>query len=119
MSKLIRVGASAAMLGLLLVTVPMASAEDAPTAAQVTAGDNQALAAEYEAEAKRLRAKAQMHREMMAAYEKSPAYRRQHPAGGPDTMAKHCQKLIDSYTAAADQAEALAKAHKQMEPAGD
>jgi len=118
MNKLTRMGASAAVLGLLLLTPLGASGADAPTAAEVTAGDNAALAAGYEAEAKSLRAKAESHREMLAAYDKSPAYKRQHPGGGLAVMKQHCQKLIDSYTSAAAEAEALAKEHQGMEGAG-
>jgi len=112
MHSIIRTATGAAVLGVLLAIAPLALAADSPTVADVDAGNNAALASSYEQEAQSLRAKAQMHVEMLAAYDKSPAYRRQHPGGGLAAMKQHCQKLIDAYTTAADQAEALAKEHK-------
>lgn len=98
-------------LGLLVFTQPRAGAADG-SVADVTASNNAALASQYEAEAQSLRAKGEMHKKMLAAYKNNPAYKRQNPAGGEAAMSTHCQKLIDAYTTAAEQAEALAKEHK-------
>lgn len=113
--RMIRVTTGAAVLGLLILAAPLMGQGDDPMMADINAGNNAALATQYQAEAKSLRAKAEMHKKMLEAYEKSPAYKRQHPSGGLANMTKHCQKLIDSYSAAADQAEALAKEHTAAE----
>ena len=80
-----------------------------------TSADHEKLAAHYEQEAKAARAKADEHKKMADAYRK---------AGGPLIeklhFDQHCDALVRSYTATADEFEALAKAEhdaaKQMKP---
>jgi len=87
---------------------------DMITAAK-TSADHEKLAAHYEQEAKAARAKAAEHKAMADAYRK---------AGGPLIeklhFDQHCDALVKSYTATADEFEALAKAEhdaaKQMTP---
>ena len=87
---------------------------DMITAAK-TPGDHEKLAAHYEREAKAARAKAEEHKKMADAYRK---------AGGPLIeklhFDQHCDALVRSYTATADEFEALTKAEheaaKQMKP---
>jgi len=80
-----------------------------------TSADHEKLAAHYEQEAKAARAKADEHKQMADAYRK---------AGGPLIeklhFDQHCDALVRSYTATADEFEALAKAEheaaKQTKP---
>ena len=87
---------------------------DMITAAK-TPADHEKLAAHYEQEARAARAKADEHKKMADAYRK---------AGGPLIeklhFDQHCDALVKSYTATADEFEALAKAEheaaKQTKP---
>jgi hypothetical protein len=80
---------------------------DMITAAK-TPAEHEKLAAHYEREAKAARAKADEHRKMADAYRK---------AGGPLIeklhFDQHCDALVKSYTATADEFEALAKAERE------
>lgn len=78
-------------------------------AAAKTPADHEQLAAQYDKEAAAARAKADEHRKMAAAYRKE---------GGAIVSKlhfdEHCDALVKSYTAAAKEYEALAKAERQM-----
>ena len=71
-----------------------------------TAADHQNLAKHYEAEAAEARAKAEMHRKMAEAYRRM---------GGAIVSKlhfdEHCDALVKSFLAEAEQYDALAKAH--------
>jgi hypothetical protein len=73
-----------------------------------TSADHEKLAAQYEREAKAARAKAEEHKNMADAYRK---------AGGPLIeklhFDQHCDALVKSYTATAEEFEALAKAERE------
>ena len=73
-----------------------------------TSADHEKLAAHYEQEARAARAKADEHKKMADAYRK---------AGGPLIeklhFDQHCDALVKSYTATADEFEALAKAERE------
>ena len=73
-----------------------------------TPADHEKLAAEYEREAKAARAKAEEHQKMAEAYRK---------AGGALIQKlhfdQHCDALVKSYTATAEEFEALAKAERE------
>jgi primosomal replication protein N len=71
--------------------------------------DHAALAAQYEQEAKTARDKAQAHREMEKQYGGVQYSKVNHVAG----MKNHCKRLIASYEAAAADADALAKEHRE------
>ena len=74
-----------------------------------TANDHQNLAKHYEAEAADARAKAEKHRKMAAAYRQM---------GGAIVSKlhfdEHCDALVKSFLAEAEQYDALAKAHLEM-----
>ena len=81
--------------------------------APVTAADHLAEAAKYEQEARDLDAKAAEHKGM------GQLYRTQRSAGSKQgaasqSLVSHCDRLVKSYTQAAAEARALAKAHRDM-----
>jgi hypothetical protein len=80
-----------------------------------TPADHEALAAYYEGEAKQARAKADEHRRMAAAYRsfRVPAGTKGNRSGLQRTMPGHCDRVVASYTAAADEYEAMAAAHRE------
>ena len=73
-----------------------------------TPAEHQKLAAHYEQEAKAARAKAEEHKKMAEAYRK---------AGGPLIeklhFDQHCDSLVKSFTAMAEEFDALAKAEHE------
>ena len=73
-----------------------------------TAADHQAIADAYTKEAENLRAMAQEHRAMDKQYS-APGYLSLKLGAG-----MHCQKLVKAYEEAAADADALAKAHRDM-----
>ena len=73
-----------------------------------TSGDHQAIADAYAKEAEQLRAQALAHRHMDSRYSEH-AYLSS-KLGFP----RHCRALVQSYEAAAKDADALAKAHHEM-----
>ena len=74
-----------------------------------TPADHEKLAKMYDAEAAKARAAAETHRKMADAYRK---------AGGAWVekvhIDQHCDALVKSYTAAAEEYEALAKAEREI-----
>ncbi|MBI3770121.1 MAG: hypothetical protein HY271_16735 [Deltaproteobacteria bacterium] len=74
-----------------------------------TPADHERLAKMYDAESAKARASAEMHRKMAEAYRK---------AGGSWVeklhFDQHCDGLVTSYTTAAEEYEALAKAEREM-----
>jgi hypothetical protein len=89
------------LVAALLLAVPHAVRAESDT-------DEAALAAQYEQEAKDLRAQADRHRRMLKAYD-GPKYSKVQQ--GPN-LRSHCTKLILEFDAAAANAEALAKEHR-------
>lgn len=77
--------------------------------------DHSRLAAWYEQEAVRLRGKAEEMRQMIELYAK-PSYQPA-PKESKRDLIVHCRSFMDSYTKAAEQAEALATLHRAQEPA--
>ena len=88
---------------------PSSSMEQNILAAKSKA-DHEALAAQYENEAKELQAKAQAHKEMGKAYEKAGYFG---PGGKFDTV-RHCNNLAQKYEDAAKENFALAKMHRSL-----
>ncbi len=72
--------------------------------------DQEALAAQYEQEAKELQAKAQEHREMAKAYDKASYF----GPGGKFDLVRHCSNLAQKYEDAAKETLALAKAQRSL-----
>ena len=73
-----------------------------------TPGDHQAIADAYAKEAEQLRAQATAHRHMDSHYNE-PGY-----LSAKLGLQRHCRALVQSYEAAAKDADALAKAHHEM-----
>ena len=73
-----------------------------------TPADHQAISDAYAKEAEQLRAQATAHRHMDSRYDE-PGY-----LSSKLGFKRHCRALVESYEAAAKDAEALAKAHHEM-----
>lgn len=73
-----------------------------------TPDDHRAIADAYAKEAEQLRGQAMAHRHMDSRYDE-PGYRSS-KLGFP----RHCRALTQSYEAAAEEADALAKDHREM-----
>lgn len=73
-----------------------------------TPSDHLRLAAHYHAEATRPRKQSKEHRDEAAEYADRTIYE---PKGG---WLQHCKSFADSFSQAADQADALAAAHQKM-----
>jgi hypothetical protein len=80
---------------------------------EVAAVQQKAIAEQYTKEAARLREEAATHKAMKRAYESRPLYKKGQGSRGGG-MVQHCDDLIAQYTAAAEQAEALAKMHMEL-----
>ena len=74
-----------------------------------SAADHEALAAEYESEAKTAKAKAAEHRKMAESYKRLGG-----GLIGKQHLDEHCERLAKSYDRAAMEYEMLAKAHRGM-----
>jgi hypothetical protein len=80
-----------------------------------TPEDHQKVAAYYRAEAKRLRASAQEHKEWAETYAKSPVYTTRESKTGDTLMGpSHCKKWAELESEEADEADALAASHEDM-----
>lgn len=77
--------------------------------------DHNGLSSWYEQEALRLRGKAEDMRQMAELYTK-PSYQPVPKEARRDLIA-HCRSFMDYYTKAAEEAEALAKLHREQQPA--
>src|SRR5215510_1592318 len=98
-----------------LVTAPLAElppglTEDAVKNAK-TPEQHQVIADAYAKEAEDLRAQALAHRHMDSHYDE-PGYR-----SSKLGLPRHCRALVESLNAAANDADALAKAHHEMSAA--
>lgn len=108
----------------LLVVVPMFAAAllmtratwvsaqtdlPAKVAAAKTAADHDAIAAEFEQEAKDLDAKAALHADMAKHYGMDQYAHQRKP-----NLKKHCENLTASLKKAADQARQMAKLHREL-----
>ncbi len=80
--------------------------------AESEATQEKALAEQYTKEAARLRQEAAKHERMASAYEGRPLYRQKGHGAGP-AMVQHCKNLVAKFTAAAEQADAIAKMHTE------
>jgi len=73
--------------------------------------DHAALAAQYEQEAKDARAQAEKHKAMKKRYDAIPPAKLGSTGG---TMENHCKRLIADYENAAADADAMAKAQREL-----
>ena len=73
-----------------------------------TPADHQAIGDAYAKEAEQLRAQAEAHRHMDSHYNEPGSL------SAKLGLQRHCRALVQSYESAAKDAEALAKAHREM-----
>lgn len=92
-------------VGAAIVTVLVGCASHLPMEL-VQKNDHAGLTAWYQEEAQELRIRAEEMRKMGKFYEKYTPKQ-----GQQSSLVQHCQNLVDKYTKAAEEAEALAKLH--------
>ena len=103
------------LCGLLLGGVVGCSTLGSPPVDQVSKGDHAGLAAWYDKEASELRQKAKDMADMEAYYGKNPAFvQGMSGAGGKTNIPQHCDALISMYNKGAEEADQLAKMHRDM-----
>ncbi len=100
---------TAVILSCLLATTVLLGCASGPPKELLERQDHAGLAAWYEKEAAHLRSRAEAMRVMGQRYEKL-SYRPQPKVD----MVAHCRQLVESFTKAAEQAEALAKIHREQ-----
>jgi len=101
--------ALAAVLTLGLATPLPAAAEvtEAQIAAARTPADHESIAKAYEADAATADAKAKEHEAMARTYRSTGG-----PKSNTNSMVRHCERLVKSYTDAAADYRALAAEHR-------
>jgi hypothetical protein len=103
------------LCGLLLGGLVGCSMVASPPVGQIAQSDHAALATWYDNEAAQLRQKANGMEEMKVAYQKYPSVA--HSAMGGSHKAsieQHCNSLAGLYTKAAEEADLLAKEHRDL-----
>lgn len=100
---------------LLLVSVLTLSCASHPPSELISRDDHAGLTTWYKQEAVRLRSKAEEMRQMAAEYAK-PSYQLA-PKESKSELMTHCNLFIKYYTQAAEEAEALAKLHREQDKA--
>lgn len=99
----------------LLFVVAVMACSTGPPRELIESNDHSGLASWYEQEALRLRGKAEEMRQMgdrYAAYAYSLS-----PKESKGELLRHCRDFMHAYTKAAEEAEALAKLHREQETA--
>ncbi len=102
------------LVGLFVVTVTACSTT-VPPRELIERNDHRGLATWYEQEALRLRVKVGEMRQMAELYAK-PSYQPA-PKESKTQLIAHCRLFIDHYTKASEEAEALAKLHREQDEA--
>lgn len=102
-------------IGIPFVVAVLACATTVPPRELIERNDHGGLIAWYEQEAARLRGNAEEMRLMAEEYAK-PSYQLS-PKKGRAELITHCQLFIESYTKAAEQAEAMARLHREQDKA--
>ena len=101
------------LCGVVLGGLGACSMIEHPTASQVAIDDHAGQAVWHEREAARLRTAAKDELAMADAYRKNPGLVT--PGSGPKfNMIEHCVSLAAQYNSAADTADKLAQAHRDM-----
>jgi hypothetical protein len=108
-SALLVMGFGAALLALPASRVVAQAELPAKVAAAKTAADHEAIAAEFEKEAKDLEAKAALHADMAKHYAMN-----QHAHTRKPNLRKHCENLSATLKKAAEQATEMAKLHHEL-----
>lgn len=98
---------------ILLFVVAVMACSTGPPRELIERNDHNGLATWYEQEALRLRSKAEEMRQMAELYAE-PSYRPA-PKESKSDLIFHCRSFMDYYTKAAEEAEALAKLHREQE----
>ncbi len=92
-------------------TLPaVADVTEAQIAAAKTPADHEAIAKSYDADAAAAQAEASKHEAMARAYGTAGGPKKT----GPNSMVRHCERLVKSYTDAAADYRALAAEHRSM-----
>lgn len=102
-------------IGIPFVVSVLACATTVPPRELIERNDHGGLATWYEQEAARLRANAEEMRLMAEEYAK-PSYQVS-PKESRAELISHCQLFIESYTKAAEQAQAMARLHRKQDKA--
>jgi hypothetical protein len=100
---------------LIALLMPMSGCVSGPPTDLIIRDDHRGLADWYQQEAVRLRSKAEEMRRMMKEYA-NPLFRPS-PKETKDELVAHCRLFINYYTQAAEEADALAKIHRQEDKA--
>ena len=99
----------------LLFTMAIMACSTAPPRELIERNDHSGLAAWYEQEAVRLKGKAEEMRQMIERYAIF-SYPHLSPKETKADLIAHCRSFMQYYTKAAEEAEALAKLHREQEP---
>lgn len=101
---------------ILLFALTVVACSTAPPRELMERNDHYGLATWYEQEAVRLKGKAEEMRQMAERYAvfSSPHLS---PKETKADLIAHCRSFMQYYTKAAEEAEALAKLHREQEPA--
>jgi hypothetical protein len=100
-------------IGTMLVVALIACTTSMPPRELIERNDHGGLATWYEQEAIRLQGKAAEMRQMVQMYAE-PSYQPA-PKETKAELIAHCELFIKSYTQAAEEAEALAKLHRDLD----
>lgn len=99
----------------LFMVALMGCSTTVPPRELIERNDHGGLAIWYEQEVVRLRGKVEEMRQMVELYAK-PSYQPS-PKESKTQLIAHCRLFIDYYTKAAEEAEALAKLHREQDKA--
>lgn len=100
----------------LLFSVVVMACSTAPPRELLERNDHTGLASWYEQEALRLRGKTEEMRQMVERYA-TFSYPTLSPKETRANLIAHCRDFMQYYSKAAEEAEALAKLHRDQEPA--
>jgi hypothetical protein len=99
----------------LFIVAVMACSTTVPPRELIERNDHGSLAIWYDQEAVRLRGKVEEMRQMVELYAE-PSYQPA-PKESKTQLIAHCRLFINYYTKAAEEAEALAKLHREQDKA--
>lgn len=102
------------LCGLVLGGVVGCAMIEHPPVAQFSSNDHAGLAAWYEKEAAQLRQSAKGEMAMADAYRKNPSESTRGVVSQKIDMIQHCEALAGMYTKAAEEADILAKEHRDL-----
>ncbi len=100
--------------GLVLGGLVACAMVEHPPVSQIVPDDHAAQAVWHEKEAARLRQQAKDELAMAEAYRNNPGFSTRGAVSNKIDMIQHCEALAGMYTKAAEEAELLAKGHRDM-----